>query len=49
MNKGKIWCRKCDEAGKEALFDFEFEGHDLPRGCPECGSEDIFFQRMEWE
>jgi len=49
MNKGKIWCRDCEEKGKDKLIDFEFESkEDLPKRCPKCGSDDIFYQQLDW-
>jgi len=50
MNKGKLWCKNCNDNGDTKLIKFEFEClEDMPKVCPECGSDDIFYQDLEYE
>ena len=49
MSKGKVWCKRCDEEGQDPLSDFEAEStEDFPKVCPKCGSDEIFYQQIDW-
>lgn len=49
MYKGVIWCRSCDDVTGDGLSNYEFESIlEMPQVCPKCGSDDIFYQQLDF-